>query len=55
MKKLLEFGGNVLQKGENPVVRLFISESVEYKIFCSYESISIGWNPIFGSNRLGTP
>lgn len=55
MKKLLELGGNVLQKGENPVAWMFISESVEYELLFSYESISIYWNPIFASARLGTP
>ena len=55
VKKHLKSEGNVLQKGENPVVWMFISENVEYKALFGYEGISIGWNPIFGGDRLGTP
>jgi hypothetical protein len=46
VEKGFEFGWDVLQKRENSVSRVLVSESVENKAVFGYEGIAISGNPI---------
>jgi hypothetical protein len=46
VEKCFEFGWDVLEKRENSVVWVLVSESVENKAVFGYEAIAVSWNPI---------
>jgi len=54
VEERFEFGGYVLEKRENSVLRVFVSESVEDEAIFGYEGIAVSENPISYS-RLNTP
>jgi hypothetical protein len=54
VEERLEFGGDVLEERENPIIWMFVAESVEDEAVFGYERVSVGWNP-FICCRFYTP
>jgi hypothetical protein len=54
IESCLEFGWNVFQKSENPIVWMLVTENIEDKALFSYESVSISRKPVLQA-RFAAP
>ena len=54
VEERLEFGGDVLEERENPIIWMFVAEGVENEAVFGYERVSVGGKPSFRC-RFYTP